>query len=169
MRRYYPRSMTAAFADAAQALDVDLVFTLANPLVQTVLDDLATLVRRVSDTTRDQIRALVGQQAAEGWTIPELADEILRLGEIETKKRATLIAVTETAAAYSKGSLAAYTLSGVVASVEWIATLDDQTCPQCEALHGTQTALGAPFADGTDHPPRHPRCRCAIAPIVATS
>jgi SPP1 gp7 family putative phage head morphogenesis protein len=75
--------------------------------------------------------------------------------------------VTETATAYSMGSLLAYAQSGVVESVEWLATIDKQTCPDCRALDGETRALAdATFSDGTAHPPHHPRCRCALAPIL---
>lgn len=167
LRRYYPLLLEQAYGDAADLLTVDLAFDLDNPLVQEVLGELAQQVRRVTDTTKDEIRALIGKQADEGWSIPELAAEIRKLGEIHSKQRATLIARTETAAAYSRGSLLAYQQSGVVAAVEWLATLDDLTSPECAALHGTQAPLGEAFADGTLHPPRHPRCRCTLVPVLS--
>ena len=117
-------------------------------------------------STRDQIRALVGRQASEGWSIAQLAKEIRTLGGIESRKRAVVIARTETASAYSRGSLLAYQESGVVEKVEWLATIDDATCPDCEGLHGTTAKLGKAFGDGTLFPPRHPNCRCSLAPVI---
>ncbi len=166
LRRYYPLIFEQAYGDAAGLLAVDLDFDLDNPLVQEVLDQLAAQVRRVAETTRDEIRVLIGRQAAEGWSVQRLADELGQLAEIHSKNRATLIARTETASAYSRGSLLAYQQSGVVAAVEWLATLDDLTSPECAALHGTRAELGQAFADGTLHPPRHPQCRCSIVPVL---
>ncbi len=166
MRRFYPLLLEQAYGDAADLLAMDLVFDLDNPFVQEVLVELAQQVRRVADTTRQEIQDLIGRQADEGWSIDELADEIAKLGEIHSRNRAILIARTETAAAYSRGSLLAYQQSGQVAAVEWLATLDDLTSPECAALHGTRAELGEAFADGTFHPPRHPSCRCTLVPVL---
>lgn len=167
MRRYYVPLLRAAYDEAAATLDVDLdPFDVENKHVQDVLDELATLVTRVTETTRDSIRALVGQQAAEGWSIDQLAKHIVAEGLVESRKRAKLIAVTETALAYSKGSILGYQLSGIVDRIEWLTTIDEKTCEHCKALNGEQTKLGSAFSDGSAHPPRHPRCRCAIAPII---
>jgi SPP1 gp7 family putative phage head morphogenesis protein len=166
MERFYPLLVEKAFGDAGIALGMSLAFTLDNPLIQEILGELAQQVRGVADTTIDEIQALVGRQAAEGWSVDQLASEIAKLGEIHSTERAQLIARTESAAAYSRGSLAAYKQSGVVEAVEWLAEMDDRTSPECRALHGKRRTLNETFDDGTSHPPRHPRCRCALVPIV---
>lgn len=166
MRKYYAPIMQLAWTDAEQVLDVGLSWDVQNEKVQDVLDELAKLVTRITDTTRDDIRALIGKQAAEGWSVDQLAKEIVQAGVTTSRTRAKLIAVTETASAYSKGSILAYKESGVVDEIEWIATIDEHTCEQCKALNGESTKLGKAFSDGSSHPPRHPRCRCAIAPVV---
>lgn len=166
MRRFYPRTIRQAFNDASAALDIDLAWNISNERVQTLINDLVTLVVRITETTRQQIRDLISRQAAEGWSIPQLAKAIRDLGGIESRKRALMIARTETALAYSRGSLLAYMESGVVKRVEWVATNDQQTCPDCAALHGTKAQLGEAFGDGTLTPPRHPNCRCTIIPRI---
>lgn len=166
MRRYYPLLLRQAYAGAGEQLGVGIAFDVDNPFVQETLAELASLVTGVAETTRDEIRALVGKQAEEGWSVAELAAQIRAHGETMSSSRSETIARTETAAAYSRGSLLAYEESGVVAAVEWLATLDDQTSPECQALHGTRAALGRAFADGTMHPPRHPNCRCVLVPVV---
>lgn len=166
LARFYPLLLARAFDDAAIQLDVDVAFDLENPQVQATLAELAQLVTRVADTTRDEIRTLVGQQAAEGWSIAQLADAIARRGEVQSVTRATVIARTETASAYSRGSILAWQESGVVGQVEWDATLDDVTATACQALHGQRAPLGGTFADGVAFPPQHPNCRCALLPIV---
>jgi SPP1 gp7 family putative phage head morphogenesis protein len=158
--------MELAFSDAEIALDVQLDFSVENKLVQAVLDELATLVTRITDTTRDDIRELIGKQAAEGWSIDRLAKELIAAGAVSSSYRAKMIARTETASAYSKATILAYQISDVVDSIEWLATIDDDTCEHCVALNGTTTKLGKAFADGTDHPPRHPNCRCAVSAIL---
>jgi len=164
LRRYYPVLLRQAFQDAGIALSMDLAFDVDNPFVQATLADLARLVRGVADTTREEIRALIGRQADEGWSIARLADEIRAHGVTASTARAEAIARTETAAAYSRGSLLAYEESGVVGAVEWLAGPDE--CPECAALSGTRAPLGATFADGTPHPPKHPNCRCTLLPVL---
>lgn len=164
MRRFYPLVIESAFGDASLA-GIPVAFDLDNPFVQTVLDHLAKRIVNVADTTRDEVRRLVGLQADNGWSAEELAREIRQLAETRSKTRAILIARTETASAYSAGSIAAYKASGVVGSVEWL-TADDEVCPICEGLNGTRADLGHAFAGGVAHPPAHPDCRCTVLPIV---
>jgi SPP1 gp7 family putative phage head morphogenesis protein len=166
MRRFYPLALEKAFGDAGVTLGMSLAFTVSNPLIRETLGELVQQVKGLSETSADDIRALIGRQAEEGWSISRLTDEILKQGEIQSADRAEMIARTETAAAYSKGSLLAYKQSGVVEAVEWLAEMDDRTSPECRALHGKRRALDDAFEDGTSHPPRHPRCRCALVPIV---
>ncbi|HEU4322116.1 MAG TPA: phage portal protein, partial [Roseiflexaceae bacterium] len=90
LTRYYPLLLSQAFADQADALDLELAFDLENTAVQDTLSELAQLVTRVADTTRDEIRALVGRQASEGWSIDELAREIAGLAEIHSRRRAVV-------------------------------------------------------------------------------
>lgn len=166
LRRYYVSSVKQGFTDAADMVSIDLAFDVENRQVQKVLGDLAKLVTRVTETTRNDIRALIGKQAAEGWSIEQLAEAIIAAGVTTSESRATMIARTETALAYSKGSILGYELSGVVESIEWLATLDKKTCPDCRALNGTTTKLGSTFSDGTESPPRHPNCRCTVLPVL---
>jgi SPP1 gp7 family putative phage head morphogenesis protein len=161
MRGFWPLILESAFDDA------DLIaFDLANPYVQDALDELAKLVIGIADTTKDEIRALVGRQAAEGWSIDRLADELETLGEVRSRERALTIARTETARGYSLGSLAAYQISGVVDRIEWMTAADERTCPICAPLNGTTAAMGNTFEGGIGFPPAHPNCRCAIAPVI---
>lgn len=164
LRPLYALILEQAAEDASTVLGVDAAFTLDNPFVQDTLNDLALLVRRVSDATKDEIRALVGKQASEGWSVDELAQAILDRGVVASKERAILIARTETATAYSKGSILAYKESGVVSGVEWL--LGPEPCPECQPLGGKVVGLDKAFADGVSHPPLHPACTCAVSPVL---
>jgi len=164
LRRAYLLALPAAFADAADVLGVDVAFDVDNPFVQAILSDLATRVRDIAETTREEIRGLVGQAAAEGWSVEQLARAIEGLGEGHSRERARLIALTESAEAYSRGSIAAYRASGVVQGKEWL--LGPEPCPICQGLGGQVVDLGEEFARGIAHPPAHPRCTCAIAPVL---
>lgn len=165
MRRFYPLLLAVSYRDASDVLQVDeIAFSLTNPLVQTILGELALEVRAVAETTRQQIRDIVGRGAEEGWGVDQLMSEIIGLAEIQTPQRAELIAITESAAAYSKGSIAAYRQSGVVLGMRWLAEGD--ACPICDPLDEILVELDEAWPGGVAHPPAHPRCRCAIAPYV---
>ena len=165
MRRLYPLLVEAAFADAS-AFGISVDWDLDNPFVQDVLDALADEVRGVAETTKDEIRALVGRQAAEGWSIDDLAQAIEQAGVTRSAARATIIARTETTRAYSLGSIAAFQVSGVVDRLEWLTAQDEKTCPECAALDGQVTEMWKSFDGGVMFPPAHPSCRCAILPVL---
>ena len=164
MRKYHIDLLQRGYEDAALTLGLEAVFDLDNPIIQEQLDDLALKVRRVAESTKEEIRALVGKQAAEGWSVDRLADEIAALGEIHSVERARLIARTETASAYSRGALTQYHDSGVVDRKQWI--LGPEPCGICEALGGKVVGLDDDFDEGTPHPPRHPNCTCDFVAVL---
>jgi SPP1 gp7 family putative phage head morphogenesis protein len=165
VRRYYPILINRAFGDAEGIVGTTIAFDLENPFVQDVLDELlnAESLKNIAESTLDVYRTLVGRQAEEGWSIDQLRREIMAADTTQSKARAEMIARTETASAYSRGSLLAWEESGVVKEVEWLAS---DPCPECAALDGMRVSLGDEFADGIAHPPAHPMCRCALSPIV---
>lgn len=158
LRRAYLRLLPAAYADASQALGLELAFDLANPRVQDVLEELAGRVRDITATTQADIQRLVGQAADEGWSNEQLAAQIEALGEVASRRRARLIAATESAHGYGAAQQAAWRDSGVVRGSEWLTGPDP--CPVCRDLGGRVAALGAEFAPGVRHPPAHPGCTC---------
>lgn len=164
MSRYYPLLLEQAAGDAEDSLGVDISFDMSNPKVQEVLDELASKIKDVADTTRQDIRDLVGKQADEGWSMDELAAAIRDRGVTDSKSRSEAIARTESASAYSKGSILAYQESGVVDSLEWI--VSDDPCPVCQELDGQNVKLGDLFGEEFDGPPAHPNCTCAVAPVL---
>lgn len=163
MAPFYRQLLKDAFADASDA-GVDVTFDLENEFVQQVLGSLAKNIKGVAETTKDEIRALVSKQASEGWSVERLQKEIRAKGEIASRSRALTVARTETAAAYSQGSIAAYQASGVVKQTEWL--LGPDPCEICQGLDGLKADLGEEFADGISAPPAHPNCTCALSPII---
>lgn len=165
MKPFYVQLLRDAFGDAADA-GIAVSFDLENPFVQQTIAGLAKKVKGVAETTRADIQMLVGQQAGNGWSAQELAQAIRDQGITRSETRAMLISRTETAAAYSQGSIAAYRASGVVKQTEWLTAGDDDDCPICAALNGTRADLGDMFDGDIDAPPAHPACRCVLSPIV---
>lgn len=164
MRKFYPLLISQAWGDAQAVVGVDIAFDLDNPFVQEILDELALEIRNITETTRADIQELIGQQAIEGWSAEELARRLRERGVTESVRRSRLIASTETARGYSRGSLLYYQESGVVSGTEWLAATEP--CDICEPLGGKVAALGDEFAPGIAFPPAHPACRCAIAPVI---
>lgn len=164
MQPFYTRLVQDAYRDADALLDAGVSFDLANDAIQGLLKDLAKNVKGITDTTRDDIQTLVGRQADEGWSMEQLAQAIREAGVTQSVSRSTTIARTETATAYSRGSLVAYTESGVVKEVEWLTSED--ACPICDPLDGLTAALGDTFPGDIGYPPAHPNCTCAISPVV---
>lgn len=162
MRKEYIDLVRLSFLDVRDH-GINVAFDLEMREVQQVLDKLAKQVRGVAETTKQEIRDLVSQQAHFGWSTEQMADAIRTLGITRSETRAIMISRTETARAYSQGSLIAFKASGVVSGVEWLVT---EPCPECAALAGKIVKLGDEFAPGIDAPPAHPSCRCAISPIV---
>lgn len=163
MAPFYRELLKEAFGDAADA-GITVAFDLDNPFVQQTLASLAKKVKGVAETTKQEIRDLVGRQADEGWSLERLQKEIRERGEIAGRTRAMLISRTETAAAYSQGSIAAYRASGVVKQTEWM--LGPDPCPECQSLDGARADLGEEFAPGVTGPPAHPQCTCVLSPLV---
>lgn len=162
LRKEHAKAIETAFLGAA---DLGVSFDLENEHVQTVLKKLAKNVRGVAESTKEEIRGLVGKAAELGWSNAELAEQIIAHGVTASKSRATTIARSETAAAFSQGSLAAWRESGVVDRKEWLATGD--SCEICQSLAGKVVGIDDDFADGIDAPPMHPRCVCAVSPVLA--
>jgi SPP1 gp7 family putative phage head morphogenesis protein len=164
MRKYHIALLTLAAGDADTTLGIDAAFDLEMESAQQALDDRAKLIRSVAETTKEDVRRLTGQAAKEGWSIAELAQRIRDQGEIASQTRAELISRTETAAMYSKGSLIAYAASGQVSGTQWLAT---DPCPICAEFADKIIPLGEMFGEGIEHPPAHPACRCALAPVLS--
>lgn len=163
LRPFYEELIEQAFVDAADVVDV--AFSLDNPFVQDVLEQLAKNVRGIADTTRSDIQMLIGQQAGNGWSMEELSQAIIDQGVTQNESRAMLIARTESAHAYSLGSQAAWKQSGVVDRKEWLAS---DPCEICAPLSGLVVELDEEFADGISEPPAHPNCRCALQPVLTS-
>lgn len=156
MQRFYPLVIESAFADASLA-GVPVAFDLEMREVQAVLKRLGKNIRGVAETTRDDIRRLVGQQAENGWSVDELADRILAMGEINSISRATMIARTETGTGYNLGSVAAYRAGGVT----HVDVLDGDDDPVCAAANGSRWTL----EEAEQNPLGHPNCSRAFAPV----
>ncbi|MHB8409833.1 MAG: phage portal protein [Acidiferrobacterales bacterium] len=147
-----------AYDDASDDTGVDISFDVSNAGVKALLDSLATRVKNIDDTTRDAIRARVGQANEEGWSIPQLAAS-LKQDSAFAPARARTIARTESGTAYNTGGVTAYKQSGVVSQVQ---VMDGDDDPECAEADGQTWDLDQAQAE----PLQHPNCVRAFAPIV---
>jgi SPP1 gp7 family putative phage head morphogenesis protein len=160
LKPYTIELLRIAWNDAAEDGLVEGSFDVENPYVQDVLKDTAKRITGIDDTTRDLIRAITGQ------TELSTAEKRARLMDLmgTTPARAEMIARTETASAVEGGNHIAWKESGVVDRKEWL--LGPEPCELCEPLGGKVVGLDDEFSEGIAHPPLHPNCTCATAPVV---
>jgi hypothetical protein len=94
-----------------------------------------------------------------------------KMSEALVRRRASLIARTETIRAHNQGQLGAWNeamsqglLDKSLTKKKWVVTHDDRLdIVMCEPLDGKTVALSEPFTiAGVMAPPIHPACRCAI-------
>lgn len=131
----------------------------------------ATLVSDILETTRERIRTEVAAFTENKETVNQLRDRLSPLkneaGSPFGKRRAELIAVTETTRMYAQANAMTWERSGVVEGREWRTNTDELVCPICGGMDGVVAKLGENF-QGTyngDNPPAHPKCRCWTVPV----
>lgn len=99
---------------------------------------------------------VLAQGIAEGRPTDEMTKDLQRRLKI-TKNRAEVIVRTESLRAHNDAANAYYTQNGIDL-VMYYATSDDRSCPYCTAHAGNI------FKRNAIKVPRHPRCRCYLAP-----
>ena len=117
----------------------------------------------ITESTRDGVRELVAKSYEDGVIPRDLAKE-LRASYDFSKRRADLIARTETSKASVSGTLVAWRRSGVVTHKIWILSDDHSIEDECDLNEGDgPLGLDEEFSGGVDGPPQHPGCWCSVA------
>lgn len=104
------------------------------------------------EPTDDIIRRVLGSQSLDG------ADGVLQM------TRRDIAAVTQTAiSTVANEAREEYygANEDILSKEQWVATLDDSTCPECGDLDGEEFDVG----EG-DMPPIHFNCRCVRVPVI---
>lgn len=168
MREVYPLLFGAAYDEVSGDLPVQVEYDTTNPAIQRAIDKLATRVRGVSDTVRENIRNLVGtalegeyDEGAGRVVIPsnsEIAARIRAAGITDSEYRSRMIARTETGTAFNLGHTYAYEDAGVTE----VEVMDGEDDPECAQANGAVWSL----EDARDNPLGHPNCVRAFAPRV---
>lgn len=105
------------------------------------------------DTSDDIVRRVLGTTALDG------ADGIVNMS------RTSLAAITQTAVStIANEARAQYYAanSDIIQEVQWVATLDADTCPECGDLDGQTWPVG----EEEEQPPAHINCRCVMVPVL---
>jgi SPP1 gp7 family putative phage head morphogenesis protein len=134
------------------------------------------LIANINDTTKQAVQQAVERWYGNGEPLSALVDD---LQPAFSKRRAKLIAQTETTNAAARGSYTGFKESGVVTGVVWKTANDERVCSVCGALDGAIVSIdGGAFYDEIspelqqrfkrrfELPPAHPGCRCRIAAQV---
>jgi SPP1 gp7 family putative phage head morphogenesis protein len=121
---------------------------------------------RITESTRDFMRADVAQAIDEGWGFKELSKALSNAYGFSSE-RSDVIARTELNFAASTGAMEGYRASGVVTGKVWLTAEDDKVSEECQANGDAgEIGLDEDFPSGDDAPPVHPNCRCAVAPVT---
>lgn len=153
-------------------------FDIERPEVQRAIDEtLREMAHKTNNTTFEGLIDLIQEAEADGESIPEIAERISayfggRKSDFETER----IARTTMVGADNRGALEAYSQSGVVSTVTWLAAIDDRTREAHIEAHGQTRKLGESFEVGGEQL-RHPgdpqgnpenviNCRCGVEPGV---
>jgi SPP1 gp7 family putative phage head morphogenesis protein len=166
----------AGAALAGNQLDVTLSFDLKNPRTVTFLQSYgADLVSSVNDETKEQLRAILADGIDSGASYQQIAKAIKQLfpymsgrttGPKHIRSRAGLIAITESAKAYSQGNfdfIKSASDTGLTFEKAWLTVGDDRVSDDCRAnQNGGWIALDDAFLSGVKLVPQHPGCRCVV-------
>ena len=152
--------------------------------IDTFLDDYNFIeIKDLTDKQRWRLRAVLKENFKKGGSIRDIARDVREVVKVQdlkvpakldkegnvirkayvvnSKNRSINIARTETIRASSEGTLINYKKNDIN-KVEWLAAFGERTCPECEALNGTQYTI----AEASGMQPLHNMCRCAWAPVI---
>lgn len=113
----------------------------------------------ITETTREDLREMIGQAFAEQWTPAELARHIDESFTFSAG-RAEMIADTETAMAQTAATVQTGKNLGATTKSLQMSNLHDVD-DECDLAQAAgEIPIDDPFPDGALHVPLHPRCCC---------
>ena len=144
------------------ALQLDpAAFRLDDASTTALLEQAATRVVGITETTRQAIAEVLHQGQAEGLSTQEIADSLSHLLTVTWKNRPETISATEIAEAQRLSAIDRYTATGLVDRVKITdAHRGTQHTETCLARNGTTVPLDdAPQLD-------HPLCSLVLIPVL---
>jgi len=165
--------------DQLERIGIGFDYTLVNTRAQDWARKYSyELIAGINDTTKQAVQQAVERWYGNGEPLSALIDD---LQPTFSKRRARLIAVTETTKASATGSREGFKESGVATGMVFKTSRDERVCPHCGSLDGKVVGLDGSFYDELapelqsklkrrfDVPPVHPGCRCRIAAQVVSA
>ena len=131
-------------------------------IAETRLEELAAVLEATlaSDITQREM----DQPVPVTNSVQSLTAQLVQV--LDNPRNAELVAWTEIARAQSSAALRIYAEDGIT-HVEWSTAEDARVCPLCDANEAAgPVPAGAAFPSGAVFPPQHPRCRCALLPVL---
>lgn len=143
------REWRAQYATEMDSLTVELRRAIGTGMTEG--EGIPAIMRRVAGTMgveTDRRRGAVGSVERRGYRA--------NFNRVQTLTRTMVNQVS------NEGALAAYRANGdIIIGYEWLAALDERTCPICQRLNGKFFTR-----DDGYKPPAHPNCRCTIIPVL---
>jgi len=169
MDKFYETAGVTAATDATSVLGVQVDWSLSNPNIQRTMSKLGTRVVGISETTRQDVAAIVADSLNEGVTLDELSSRLTNQFEETYKGRAMTVARTESQVSYNTASVISYQESGVVEECELFDNVDHTDSYDasdgltCAERNGLIVAL----ADVPKHiEAEHPNGSLAVAAVI---
>lgn len=149
--------------DASRHLPIEVSWNQVDPNTLKAAEGLGQNIKGIADTVREKAQSILAQGMERGDSLQTIAKQLaVELGN-DSENRAKLIARSETADAYSAGSMASYKEANVERK-KWLASAN--SCDDCAGADGEVVGIDEPFSNGAMRPPLHPACTCAVAPVV---
>jgi HK97 family phage portal protein len=164
---------------------------LADESTQAALDrGISKMAQSYTETTLDQLKNVLGEKLNQsgGTNLTELTNAVDGVYSFADERRAGLIAKTESYRAANWANKQAWQASGVVKTVQWYTSEQDNVCEYCQAMADQGPIdISDNFADsgdtitGTDGgtmtadygdieaPPAHPACSCYLRPSAIST
>lgn len=168
VNKFIPDAVKLGGDDGVKDLPIDIDFNLQHPEVVQWMDEFTGReITRINDTTRNLIKSTVIEAVRDGLGVDQIQKKIDEMYLGFSRVRSRLIAHNESAEGFSNGTFLAYKQSGLVDRVEWLTAKDTKVSKGCEKNEKAgPITLGSNFPSGHKVPPRHPRCRCSVLPVI---
>jgi SPP1 gp7 family putative phage head morphogenesis protein len=152
-----------------QVLKVTINFNRLNPVIIKEFVDFdwsgqhfSQRIWKNQHALKDVLKTVIVRGMQDGESIDKMARKITKQFESKAFQSKRLV-VTETARIIGQAREKIYSDSGIE-KVEWLATLEQNTCEECARLDGRIFDLDDPKRPKL---PRHPNCRCDLIPYIS--
>lgn len=168
--------------EAAKLIGIEDIDLLTPAVQEAINKSMTKMAESYTDTTIDLLKGKIEQGIEDGSSLDEMSGLVDDVYEFSDLTRADSVARTETTRISNDAKVSAWEQSGIVGSKTWYTAEDERVCTYCDAMNGTNVALGDNFVDegdgidGSDGtsieadysdiggPPAHVNCRCDLRP-----